>query len=192
MRAVSPLAKALPLYLHDGFDLNRFSDFVVGRTDFVVQDHHSYFVFTDNDRMEKGSQHITDVRGGIAQSLSQISDKQRRNLVINEWSCALDPKSLQNGDDVEQVRKDFSTAQLDVYTNTTAGWSFWCEFPLPMVCRLLDLALFIQRTRKKIAKMIRIGVLSLQLERDFPQPSSLFRRPRKIITNLNLPPIPRL
>jgi glucan 1,3-beta-glucosidase len=128
MRGVSPLAKSFPLYMHDGFDLKRFLAFIVGRTDFVVQDHHSYFVFTDSDRMEKGSQHTADVRGGIAESLSQVSDQQRRNLVINEWSCALDPKSLQNENNVKQVRKDFSTAQLEVYTNATAGWSFWSEF----------------------------------------------------------------
>ena len=130
MREASPCAKTLPLYMHDGFDLNRFSDFVAGRTDFVVQDHHSYFVFTDSDRMEKASQHTADVRGGIALALGQVSDKQHRNLVIDEWSCALDWNSLQNekSDDIERDRKDFCMAQLYVYTNTTAGWGFWCKF----------------------------------------------------------------
>ena len=52
-------------------------------------------------------------------SRCQVSDKRRRNLVINKWSCALDSKSLQ----IEKVRKSFSTAQLDVYTNTIAGVS---------------------------------------------------------------------
>ena len=138
MREASPCAKNLPLYMHDGFDLNRFSDFVAGRTDFVVQDHHSYFVFTDSDRMEKASQHTVDVRGGIADSFGQVSDKQHRNLLIGEWSCALDWNSLRNetSDNVERDRKDFCMAQLDVYTNTTAGWSFWCRFFLFMFCKL--------------------------------------------------------
>ncbi|KAF8810115.1 glycoside hydrolase [Phlegmacium glaucopus] len=121
----APLAETLPLYLHDGFDLDRFSDYIVGRTDFVVQDHHSYFVFTDSDRLEKASQHTANVQGGIADSLSRVSGRQRRNLVIDEWSCALTQESLQNEDDVDQVRKDFCTTQLNVYRNTTAGWSFW-------------------------------------------------------------------
>ena len=191
MRGASPYAKTLPLYMHDGFDLNRFSDFVAGRPDFVVQDHHSYFVFTDSDRMEKASQHTADVRGGIAEAFSQVSDKQHRNLVIDEWSCALDWKSLQNepSDDVEQDRNDFCMAQLDVYTNTTAGWGFWCKFFLFMFCKLIknhQSRLFLQRTRKRIAKMIRIGVLSLQLERrGFHRPSSRFRRS-------NLIPLPIL
>ena len=139
MREASPCAKTLPLYMHDGFDLNRFSDFVAGRTDFVVQDHHSYFVFTDSDRMEKASQHTADVRGGIALALGQVSDKQHRNLVIDEWSCALDWKSFQNenSDDIEQDRKDFCMTQLYVYTNTTAGWSFWCKFSFFMSCRII-------------------------------------------------------
>ena len=144
MREASPCAKTLPLYMHDGFDLNRFSDFVVGRTDFVVQDHHSYFVFTDSDRMEKASQHTADVRGGIAEAFGQVSDRQHRNLVINEWSCALDWKSLQNekSDDVEQDRKDFCMAQLGVYTNTTAGWSFWCKLPSIMIVDSSKIAAF--------------------------------------------------
>ena len=147
MRGASPCAKNLPLYMHDGFDLNRFSDFVAGRTDFVVQDHHSYFVFTDSDRMEKASQHTADVRGGIADAFGQVSDKQHRNLVIGEWSCALDWNSLRNetSDNVERDRKDFCMAQLDVNTNTTAGWSFWCKFFLCMFCRLskiIDFAFF--------------------------------------------------
>ena len=125
---MSPFAQALPLYLHDGFDLVRFSDFVVGRKDFVVQDHHSYFVFTDNDRATKASQHIANVQGSIAEAFGWVSDRQHRNFVIDEWSCALDPQSLQNEDNVDQVRKAFCMAQLNAYANTTAGWGFWCKF----------------------------------------------------------------
>lgn len=46
LRKVSPEAAKFPFYIHDGFNLQRFADFVSGRKDFVVQDHHSYFVFT--------------------------------------------------------------------------------------------------------------------------------------------------
>lgn len=46
LRKVSPEASRFPFYIHDGFNLQRFADFVGGRKDFVVQDHHSYFVFT--------------------------------------------------------------------------------------------------------------------------------------------------
>ncbi|KAF8162882.1 glycoside hydrolase family 5 protein [Crassisporium funariophilum] len=127
MRQVSPAAKAMPLYLHDGFDLDRFSDYVSGRTDFVVQDHHSYFVFTPSDEKESGSQHTSDVKGAIAESLNRVSAKQHHNLVIHEWSCALTAESLQNDDDAEQARKEFCTSQMEVYAKAAAGWGFWCE-----------------------------------------------------------------
>ena len=75
-----------------------------------VQDHHSYFVFTDSDRMEKASQRTVDARGGIAEAFGQVSDKQHRNLLIGEWSCALDWNSLRNetSGNVERDRKDFA------------------------------------------------------------------------------------
>ncbi|KAH9952177.1 glycoside hydrolase superfamily [Amylocystis lapponica] len=125
MRQVSPAAAAFPLYLHDGFNLDQFSDFVANRSDFVVEDHHSYFVFTSSDESEPASQHTADIQGPIANSFSVASAKQRRNLVIDEWSCALTDDSLSYEDDPDQARHDFCVGQMEVYTNTSAGWGFW-------------------------------------------------------------------
>jgi glucan 1,3-beta-glucosidase len=127
MRQIPPADSSFPLYLHDGFDLNRFSEYVANRTDFVVQDHHSYFVFTPSDEAEPASQHTADVKGGIAESLYSASALQRRNLVVDEWSCALTDQSLDSESDPAQARKDFGTAQMEAYANATAGWSFWCK-----------------------------------------------------------------
>jgi len=127
IRAVSPTSRTLPLYLHDGFDLDKFSDYMITRTDFIVQDHHSYFVFSPTDKTETGTQHTSDVHGAIADSLRRVSGKQRRNLVIDEWSCALTPESLENDKDTTQVRNEFCEEQIKVYSNATAGWGFWCE-----------------------------------------------------------------
>ncbi|TBU45740.1 glycoside hydrolase [Dichomitus squalens] len=125
MRQVDPAAASLPLYIHDGFDLNRFSAFVANRTDFVVQDHHSYFVFTPPDEAEPASQHTSDIYGGISRSLAGASARQQRNLVVDEFSCALTDESLADESDPIEARKDFCQAQLDVYRSTTAGWAFW-------------------------------------------------------------------
>ncbi|KAF8955450.1 glycoside hydrolase superfamily [Flammula alnicola] len=125
MRSTCPAAKSLPLYVHDGFDLDRLSSYVASRTDFVVQDHHSYFVFSPSDQKESGSQHTVDVDGAISQSLVRVSNKQRRNLVVDEWSCALTPESLESEGDADKVRKEFCTEQMKVYSNATAGWGFW-------------------------------------------------------------------
>lgn len=127
MRQASPAAAQFPLYVHNGFDLPRFTDFIANRTDFVVQDHHSYFVFTSSDDAEPASQHTVDIRGAVSDTLGKASKQQHRNLVVDEWSCAITPKSLANEPDQLQARKDFCTGQLDVYTNTAAGWGFWCK-----------------------------------------------------------------
>jgi hypothetical protein len=116
----------MPVYIHDGFDLNRFVPYITGRRDFVIQDHHSYFVFTDDDTHKPATQHTNDVRGGIAEAFWSTASGERRNLIIGEWSCALTDESLKNQKDKVQARKDFCTAQMQVYTNVTAGWMFWC------------------------------------------------------------------
>ena len=138
MREVSEEAASFPLYIHDGFNLNHYSDYISNRTDFVVEDHHSYFVFIAEDMSEPASQHIDDIRGKIAQSYSAASSKERRNLVIDEWSAALTNDSLGFEIDPVQARRDFCSAQIDVYTNTSAGWGFWCK----MLLSVVDIILF--------------------------------------------------
>ncbi|KAH9901105.1 glycoside hydrolase [Cubamyces lactineus] len=125
MRQVSPAAQAFPLYIHDGFDLEQYSAFVANRSDFVVQDHHSYFVFTPSDEAEPASQHTEDIRGSIYDALQGASDRQRRNLVVDEFSCALTDQSLAGETDPDQARREFCQGQMDIYQNVTAGWAFW-------------------------------------------------------------------
>ncbi|KAF7793112.1 hypothetical protein EIP86_004220 [Pleurotus ostreatoroseus] len=125
MRSVSPIAASFPLYIHDGFNLDQFSAYVANRTDFVVVDHHSYFVFTPSDDAESASDHTADVDGAIQASLNNDDLEARDNMVVDEWSCALTDQSLQNEKNPDQARQDFCTAQANVYTNISAGWSFW-------------------------------------------------------------------
>lgn len=125
MRQVSSAAAALPLYIHDGFNLEQYSQFVADRSDFVVQDHHSYFVFTPQDNAESASGHTKDIQSSISGSLASASDRQRRNLVVDEFSCALTEQSLSGEADPNQARRAFCEGQLQIYQNETAGWSFW-------------------------------------------------------------------
>ncbi|GLB35433.1 putative cellulase (glycosyl hydrolase family 5) [Lyophyllum shimeji] len=124
----APSAASFPLYVHNGFDIGRFTGYIANRTDFVVQDHHSYFVFTPDDENKPASGLTNDVRGPVADMLASASGSQRRNLVVDEWSCALTPQSLSSEPDKHRAQSDFCKAQLDVYANTTAGWSFWSYF----------------------------------------------------------------
>ncbi|KAJ7489827.1 glycoside hydrolase [Mycena galericulata] len=125
LRNISSSAESFPLYIHDGFNLGQFSDYIANRSDFVVQDHHSYFVFTPEDATKSASQHTSDVETSVADLLASAYANQRGNLIIGEWSGALTPKSLSNESDPDAARRNFSSAQLEVYSITTAGWSFW-------------------------------------------------------------------
>jgi hypothetical protein len=172
MRQSSPGASELPIYVHNGFDPGRFDDFVASRQDFVVQDHHSYFVFTPSDDSESASRHTNDIHGYISANMDRASKKQHGNLVIDEWSCALTPNSIANESNPIQARKDFCTGQMDVYSNTTAGWSFWCKWCmiLMFVLRYLNTSLQLM-SRNNVTAML-IGVLKLRLVPVFPGHSS--------------------
>lgn len=126
MQSATPLAKSLAVYLHDGFDLGRLSRYVSQRDDFVVQDHHAYFVFGDAG-CKDASDHATEIGKVVSASLSEVASCQRRNLIVGEWSCALTPQSLEHEDDAEAAKKAFCDQQLNVYTNAIPRWAFWSK-----------------------------------------------------------------
>jgi len=129
LRQVSPEAAAFPFYIHDGFDLSRFADYVSTRKDFVVLDHHSYFVFGDAASQlipaKELATSLTPGSGSVAQQLIAAASEERRNIVIDEFSCALSGAALSNSPDAIADRRKFCTGQMESYTNATAGWSFW-------------------------------------------------------------------
>ena len=84
-------------------------------------------MFTPQDDAEPAAQHTSDVEGGIGASFEAVSQKQRDDLIIGEWSCALTDQSLQGEQDPNAARQAFCTGQDETYANTSAGWSFWGE-----------------------------------------------------------------
>lgn len=133
-----------------------------------MQDHHSYFVFSPSNEQESGTQLTVDVDGAIADSLLDVAAKQRRNLVIDEWSCALTPSSLGKEKNVHDVQKKFCQEQIKVYRNATAGWAFWCKYlSLPFKSEMLAEIFCEQHIRKKIATTTLDGALKLLLEKHF-------------------------
>ncbi|KAK0210638.1 glycoside hydrolase [Desarmillaria ectypa] len=125
IRNVSSSTTRLPLYIHDGFNLDRYSDFVSQRSDFVVQDSHQYFVYTPSDASEPASSHTADIKAQVHDMLSNASYHQHANLYVGEWSCALTPESLGNESDSNSSRREFCTAQMQAFNDAVAGWSFW-------------------------------------------------------------------
>ena len=131
LRQVSPEAAVFPFYINDAYDLSRFTDYISTRRDFVVLDHHSYFVF--DQASEDAS--ATDLTSSLNPGQGSLSDQYidsakegRQNLVIDEWSCALSSQSLANSSNPEKERRQFCSGQMESYTNATAGWSFWSEW----------------------------------------------------------------
>lgn len=129
LRQVSPEAAAFPFYIHDGFDLSRFADYISTRQDFVVLDHHSYFVFGDADAQKTPANQLTSSlspgQGSVSQQIISAAAEARRNIVIDEFSCALSGDALSGSPDAIADRRKFCTGQMESYTNATAGWSFW-------------------------------------------------------------------
>lgn len=125
---MSEQAATFPFYIHDAFDLNQYGNFVANRTDFLVEDHHSYFVYTPSDQAESAHDHTNDVNTTILESLVSTANHERGNLVIDEWSCALTDKSLAQEQDPAVAQRDFCTDQMDVYASSSAGWAFWSYY----------------------------------------------------------------
>ncbi|KAK0567076.1 Glucan 1,3-beta-glucosidase 3 [Tilletia horrida] len=125
MRNASSYAATVPLYFHDAFKLEKGAKFVANRTDFVVQDHHSYYVYTPSDIALSAKAHIRQISGRISDWMSGQSDIARRNLIVGEWSCALAQNSKDQSSDPEGDQRRFCEAQKDVYAATSAGWTFW-------------------------------------------------------------------
>lgn len=174
MRQRSSGGPSLPLYINDGFNLPKYSTYISGRPDFVVEDHHSYFVFTPADESEPASQHTSDVKGSIAGDLWAAGSKERENLVIGEWSCALTGQSLSTQSDPDEATKQFCTTQMGVYANTSAGWSFWCKsrHGLLLLANPGPLTGFDQRTTRKTVIQTRDGASKHPLEKVSRIPSS--------------------
>lgn len=125
MREAQTKPRDMPLYFHDAFSPSQGAEFVSKRNDFVVQDTHSYFVYTQQDRDMSASKHTTHIEGEVQKSMSKLADTARGNMVVGEWSCALNPNSLKNSNNKKDATTEFCQAQTSTYLNATAGVIFW-------------------------------------------------------------------
>jgi glucan 1,3-beta-glucosidase len=177
LRQVAPEAASFPFYIHDGFDLGRFADYISTRNDFVVVDHHSYFVFGDaNDQKRPAQDLVTSLqpaKGSLSEQLLGAAAEGRRNMVVDEWSCALSQAALEGSTDPVGARQKFCTGQMESYTNATAGWSFWSKSTYCSSAVKTD----DQVTRPRRAIAMSTGVSNRQLVNRFPRPFSRTPKP---------------
>lgn len=125
MRAASPAAATVPLYFHDAFVLEKGAAFVSKRSDFVVSDHHAYYVYTPSDQALSAQGHISKLDGSIFKQFGKQSSVARRNLIVGEWSCALAWSSIQNSKNPVADQTEFCQTQQDIWQTTGSGWTFW-------------------------------------------------------------------
>lgn len=125
LRKVSPYAEDFPLYYHDGFSPQQGAEFASKRSDFVVQDTHSYFVFTPQDQDMSASKHTSQIKGQVSDTMNKLANTARGNYVVGEWSCALNPSSLKGVSDGEKATAQFCQAQQETYQDSAAGMMFW-------------------------------------------------------------------
>ena len=93
-----------------------------------VVDTHVYRCFTPEDQRKSGDQHAHELSSGTIHWFRDLSSKCRGNLVVGEFSAALNPNSFPPGcDDGERdrQRRSFLRAELDMFEECCAGWFFW-------------------------------------------------------------------
>ncbi|KAF8528533.1 glycoside hydrolase [Hysterangium stoloniferum] len=114
----------LPLYIGDAWNTHQYASLIQKRQDFTVLDHHLYRCFTHEDQQLTGDQHAAALPPG---ALVDCSSKTRGNLVVAEFSAALNPNSIRSSDPAEQdrQRRVFARAELKTFRQCCGGWWFW-------------------------------------------------------------------
>ncbi|KAG8899825.1 Glucan 1,3-beta-glucosidase 3 [Tulasnella sp. 408] len=118
-------AEKFPLYLHDGFNIDQYSQWVGDRDDFSVVDHHSYFVYTDSDTSKPVTSLTSMIKSDVSFSISSNAKIARGNLVTDEWGCALAESSTQGVSNLDSATQAYCQGQETVYRNAAAGYAFW-------------------------------------------------------------------
>lgn len=114
----------LPLYISDCWDTHSYAKFIESRKDFVVLDHHLYRCYTSGDQQQSGEQLAATLP---PKALCDGFATTKGNLVVAEFSAALNPSSLRSSDPGEQdrQRRVFAQAELRCFQAITAGFWFW-------------------------------------------------------------------
>lgn len=114
----------LPLYISDCWDISSYAKFIENRRDFVVLDHHLYRCYTANDLRQSGEELAAAFP---PESLVNGFNITTGNIVVGEFSAALNPSSMRSSEAGEQdrQRRVFAQAELQCLQTCTAGFWFW-------------------------------------------------------------------
>ncbi|RDW94563.1 glycoside hydrolase-2 [Coleophoma crateriformis] len=134
--AVSHIDDSIPIYISDGWDLNRALAWTSGRTvsrsarNPVVIDHHKYYTFSDEDRSQSPHQIIGRIYNELGQldgKTGTVWDKGEVEIIIGEYSCVLDGKTWSQvpAEEKDGLTQHFGRAQSQKWQERTGGSYFW-------------------------------------------------------------------
>lgn len=117
----------VPLFIHDAWNTGQYAELISKRDDFTVLDHHLYRCFTPSDHKLSGDELASTLTSAFLPTFLSHSQKARGNLVIAEYSSALNPASLRSPEAGEQdrQRRVFTQAELSVIEKCCGGSWFW-------------------------------------------------------------------
>jgi len=121
----------LPLYLGDAWHTHHYARFVGKHSDAanpLVMDHHLYRCFTKQDHSTSAEDHAKALdlnNGQTANFLKSISNETGGNVIIGEWSSALNPGSFHNCANKLEAKKAWGMSQWFAFEQLTAGYFYW-------------------------------------------------------------------
>ncbi len=137
IREIGAVDESLPIYISDGWDLNRAISWSNKRHAFrqrpsnpIIIDTHRYYTFSDADRSQSPPQIISRIPSELREidgKEGSLADRGEAQVIIGEYSCVLDGQTWSR---VSEGEKDgfvlqFGHAQSQKWQQRTGGSYFW-------------------------------------------------------------------
>lgn len=136
IRSLRTIDAQVPIVIGDGWQTDDYAGYLTHAAGplqhpHLVLDHHLYRCFTQEDIDVLAYDHagrLWDLNGTIRQTFARVTDKLESagcDMIIGEWSGALNPKSLDPLPNQDHARSQFIQAQVDLFDQYCAGNFFW-------------------------------------------------------------------
>ena len=133
IRSLRTIVPGVPIVISDSWQTEDFAGFLADdlQRPHIVLDHHLYRCFTQEDIDLPAYDHagrLWDLNGATRRTFSNATDKLVSvgcDMIVGEWSGALNPKSLDHLPNKDHARSQFIQAQVDLYEQYCAGNFFW-------------------------------------------------------------------
>jgi len=136
IRSLRAIDARVPIVISDSWRTDDFAGYLALRAGslphpHVILDHHLYRCFTPEDIGVLAYDHagrLWDLNGDARRTFARVTDKLGSagcDMIVGEWSGALNPMSLDPLPNHDHARSQFIQAQVDLYEQYCAGYFFW-------------------------------------------------------------------